>query len=75
MSMCKETYFKLTNGLPIIGGGFGAFTQSTNILQYFPAIESVIATIIITIIGGVVGYITKMILDRIFCKRKKPFQD
>ena len=64
--MSEKTYFKFTNSLPIVGGGFGAYTQLSNIFEYFPEIQTITTTIIITIIGGIVGYLTKRVLDKIF---------
>ena len=64
--MSEKVYIRFSNSLPVLGGGIGAFTQINNIFQYFPAIETITATICITIIGGIFGYLTKRVLDKIF---------
>lgn len=69
MIMSDKLYSNLTNSLPVAGGGFAAFTQIDNIFKYFPAVETVTSTIIITIIGATVGYLIKLLLDTIFKKK------
>lgn len=63
-SVCK------TDSLPIVGGATGAFTQTPKLFPYFPTWETVISTIVVAAIGAVVGYLIKLVLDRIFHKRQ-----
>lgn len=72
MKCMVRLYNKFSNSLPVVGGGYGAYTQVDHILHYFPTAEAIVSTIIITAIGALVGYLMKLILDKIFkCKIEK----
>jgi phosphate/sulfate permease len=60
-----------TDSLPVVGGGFGAFSQTPKLIPWLPTWEVIISTIIITMIGAIVGYLVKLLLDRIFIKPKE----
>lgn len=62
-----------TDSLPVVGGGIGAFSQALNVAALLPTLEAVISTIVITTIGSVVGYLIKLILDKIFKKDVQKF--
>lgn len=70
MKMITKIYEQCSEFLPIIGGATGAATQASQFTQYLPEWEMVISTIIITAIGACVGYIVKLLLDRLFKKKK-----
>lgn len=57
-----------TDSLPIVGGATGAVTGG-KLLSYLPALETVISTIVLAVLGSVVGYFIKLLLDRIINKR------
>lgn len=59
---------RLDSLLPITGGGLGALTSAKECLQFLPSWENVIGTIVITIIGGITGYMVKLLLDKLFKK-------
>jgi len=58
----------IKNILPLLGGAGGAASQINRLTEYLPNLETIIASIIITIIGAVTGYLVKILLDRIFKK-------
>lgn len=62
-----------TDSLPVAGGGIGAFTQALNVAALLPTLEAVISTIVITAIGSIVGYLIKLILDKIFKRNVQKF--
>lgn len=64
--MVTYLYEKITNILPIGGGSAGAVYQINNVNEYFPTWEVIISTIIVAIIGGIIGYVVKLILDVVF---------
>lgn len=63
---------KIGDVFPIGGGAAGAASQAKQ-FSYLPTWEAVIATIIITIIGALVGYLVKLGLDVIFRKIRKKY--
>lgn len=67
-----ERLYKLTDTLPIIGGASGAASQIDKITPYLPTMEAVTSTIIITVVGAVIGYLVKLAMDRLFkCNKNK----
>ena len=66
--MIEKIYTRFSESLPILGGAGGAASQIKQITQYFPSWETVISSIIITVIGAVTGYLVKVLLDRVFKK-------
>jgi len=66
--MIDKIYIKITDLLPVIGGAGGAATQANKINEYFPTMEVIISTIIISALGAAIGYIVKLMLDRVFKK-------
>ena len=69
--MLTYIYEKFTNIFPIGGGSAGAVYQINNINGYFPTWEVIISTIIVAIIGAIIGYAVKLILDVVFHKFKQ----
>jgi hypothetical protein len=63
--MGSKIYFKINEHLPVFGSVTGAITQVHNITQYLPSWESIISCVIITIVGGITGYLIKLLLDKI----------
>ena len=61
--MIEKIYSKCDEALPVIGGAGGAASQIKEITQYFPSWETVISSIVITVIGAVTGYLVKVLLD------------
>jgi len=57
-----------TDSLPVAGGSVGALVGS-DILEHLPTHELVITTITLASIGAIVGYVIKVILDKIFKKK------
>ncbi|MCE5347162.1 MAG: hypothetical protein LLG13_12875 [Bacteroidales bacterium] len=68
----KVLYFfnKIGDIFPIGGGAAGAISQ-VNKLSYLPSWETVVSSLIITIIGATVGYLVKIGWDLAFYKWKK----
>lgn len=63
---------RISDTLPVIGGATGAVSQAPKFTSFLPTWETIIGTIILTIIGAVVGYLVKLYLDKIFkCKEQK----
>lgn len=52
--------------LPVVGGASGGFAAA----EALPSVQSVLVYIGMTIIGAIVGYLVKILLDKIF-KHKK----
>jgi len=70
--MRMERLKQLTDILPVLGGASGAATQIDKITPYLPSMEAVTSTIIITAVGAVIGYLVKLVMDRLFmCSDKK----
>jgi len=69
MMMIEKIYTRCSEALPVIGGAGGAASQIERITQYFPSWETVISSIIITVIGAVTGYLVKVLLDIVFKKK------
>ncbi|MCZ2339350.1 MAG: hypothetical protein LC127_14400 [Chitinophagales bacterium] len=70
--MTIERLNKLTDILPVLGGAGGAASQINNITPYLPTMEAVTSTIIITVVGAVIGYLVKLAMDRLFkCNKNK----
>lgn len=65
--------YKFNDFLPVAGGAGGAVSQAKQ-FQFLPTWEVVVSTIIITIIGAVLGYGVKLLLDIVFCKLKKKYK-
>lgn len=68
--MIEKIYTKCSEALPVIGGAGGDASQIKEITAYFPSWETVVSSIIITIIGAVTGYLVKVLLDMVFKKKK-----
>lgn len=66
--MIEKIYMKIADLLPVIGGAGGAATQANKINDYFPTVEVIVSTIIISAIGAAIGYIVKLMLDKLFKK-------
>lgn len=62
---------KITNIFPIIGGAGGAFEAVNQTSNSLPSLKSILIYIFLTSLGALVGYLIKMLLDRIFKKIKK----
>ena len=56
-----------TNSIPVAGGSFGAITSNVWTL---PTHNQILATIVLAIIGAVVGYLVKLGLDYFIKKIK-----
>lgn len=57
---------KINNSLPYLGGLLGANTAPANeVLNHLPTFEAVVYTIIISALGAFVGYLVKMVLDKL----------
>lgn len=54
--------------LPEIGGAGGALGASFLIITWESILAAIISAFIFTIVGGVVGYFVKKILDKVFKK-------
>jgi len=67
--MIKAIILRLasTDSIPIIGGSVGAVSTDIIIL---PTPSTIISTILLAIIGALVGYGVKLVLDKIFKHRK-----
>jgi len=57
-----------TDSLPILGAVSGAVSQ---INKFMPTWGAIFSLIILTIVGTIVGYLMKLLLDWIFKKIKK----
>ena len=57
--------------LPEIGGASGAATASIALITWESIIAAVISAFIFTVVGGVGGYLLKLLLDRVFRRSKK----
>jgi hypothetical protein len=68
MTMFEKIYFKYSDTLPVIGGAGGAVSQAPKLFHFLPSPEQIICTIILTAIGGFVGYLVKVGLDKLFKK-------
>lgn len=66
--MSENTYNKLNTLLPVFGGASGAASQVHKLTAFFPSWETLISSIIITVVGAVIGYLVKVLLDRVFKK-------
>lgn len=55
--------------LPSVGGATGAITQVKQ-FTFLPTWDAVLATVTLTIIGAVLGYLVKLFLD-IICRNIK----
>lgn len=66
--MSERIYDKLGTILPVSGGATGALTQAHKFIEYLPSWKAVIGTIILTAIGGIIGYLIKLGMDKI-CKK------
>jgi hypothetical protein len=64
---------KIGDIFPVGGGAVGAASQAKQ-FDYLPTWEAVIATIIITVIGAIFGYLIKLGLDIVFSKIKKKYK-
>ncbi len=71
LKMLTYIYEKISNILPVGGGSAGAVYQINNVSEYFPAWEVIISTIIVAIIGAIIGYAVKLILDVVFHNLKQ----
>lgn len=58
--------FSFTDLFPVFGGAMGAAEGAENL----PSIQSIVVYIGMTILGALIGYAVKMILDLIVLKRK-----
>lgn len=56
---------KVSNLLPPAGGAAGA------LFEVLPNFTSIAQTIVLAAIGATVGYIVKLLLDKMFAKRSK----
>lgn len=61
---------KLGDTLPVFGGAGGAISQAPE-MSYLPTAQAIVTTIIITILGAVIGYIVKLMLDITFKNYKR----
>lgn len=64
--MFTYIYEKISNILPVGGGSVGAVYQINNVSEYFPTWEVVVSTAVVAIIGAIIGYAVKLILDVVF---------
>jgi H+/Cl- antiporter ClcA len=64
---------KLSDTFPPIGGTVGAISQAKT-FHYLPTWEAIISTIIIGVVGGIIGYIVKLSLDFAFRNFKKKYK-
>lgn len=67
-----------TDALPVMGGSSGTMCSMaylTPVLTVFPTWESIVlilvSVVIMGVVGGVIGYMVKIILDRWFRKFNK----
>jgi hypothetical protein len=67
----RNMIHKLIDCLPVFGGVSGALSQAPKLIEYMPTLEAIISTIILTAVGAAVGYIVKILLDKVFYKKKK----
>lgn len=58
--------FSITDLFPVLGGAFGAAESADKL----PSIQSILIYIGMTILGALIGYVVKMILDMIVLKKK-----
>lgn len=58
------SFDRFSNSLPPIGGMTGA------LLKIFPDFTSITQTAILAIIGAVVGYVVKVVMDKLFKKAR-----
>ena len=64
---------KISNFLPIIGGGIGGVSRAGDVVQtasHFPSHEQIIPVVIVSIIGSICGYLVKLGLDWVIRKIK-----
>ena len=59
---------------PVGGGTIGAVSR-INLFELLPTWEVIVSTVVLAGIGAFVGYMVKLILDKIFCKDKKTQKD
>ena len=57
-----------TESLPVVGGTTGALIQ---ISKFIPEWSTLTSLIVLTIIGTLIGYLVKLLLDWLFSKTKK----
>ena len=67
---------RISNSLPVVGGGLGAVTKVGEVAQttsHFPSHEIIIQVVIVSVIGAICGYLVKLFLDLIVrkCKNKR----
>jgi len=65
---------KISNSLPIVGGGVGAVSQAGEVVEnayHLPSHEQIIPVVIVSIVGAICGYFVKLFLDWIVKKIKK----
>ena len=66
--MKVQEFFRNNDYLPVFGGGSGALFGN-NLLHLIPSTDKIVGTIILTLVGGVVGYLVKLAMDAI-CKKR-----
>jgi len=64
----KNMLTKITNSFPVFGGGAGAVISETHSL---PNHDMILSTIILAVIGSVVGYLVKLLFDWVIKKVRK----
>ncbi len=62
----NKIFLLYDNILPVSGGMFGAVKASPITIYPHQVVEAVLYTIAYAIIGAVIGYITKLWLDKFF---------
>jgi hypothetical protein len=71
MSYRLYSFFcKTSDTFPSVGGAIGAASQAKHII-FLPTWGAISSTIIISIIGAIVGITTKLLVDAIIIKIKK----
>lgn len=70
LTFCEKT----TNILPVVGGTTGAIAQIGPLFNYLPTLQAVITTIILGLLGTIVGYFGKLLCDIVFKKLRKKFK-
>lgn len=64
--MSKNMFRCLTDLLPVAGGASGAAVAAETAL---PSVGSILVFVGMTVLGAVVGYMVKLVLDKIFNKK------
>lgn len=60
------SFFTSTDSLPVVGGSVSAVAYEQ--ISLLPPLQLIINTCVVAVIGGVVGYIVKLLLDKFFTK-------